>query len=92
MNVLEIIAEKLNDITKEIFRKYGTDAYEIRCAIYDLRDELKKLSQHDVIKSVCEDEELQPIECEKHGSCKNCPHYKPVKQTVRSTNLKQQKK
>lgn len=35
-----------------------------------------------VIKSVCEDEELQPIECEKHGSCKNCPYYKPVKQTV----------
>ena len=35
-----------------------------------------------VINSVCEDEELQPIECEKHGSCKNCPHYKPVKQTV----------
>jgi len=27
----------------------------------------------------CEDEELQPIECEKHGSCKNCPHYKSVK-------------
>jgi hypothetical protein len=51
MNDLEIIAEKLNDITKEIFRKYGTDAYEIRCAIYDLRDELKKLSQHDVIKN-----------------------------------------
>jgi hypothetical protein len=48
----------------------------------ELNDTDKKLHISDVIKSVCEDEELQPIECEKHGSCKNCPHYKPVKQTV----------
>lgn len=27
------------------------------------------------IERACEDEELQPIECEKHGSCMNCPHY-----------------
>lgn len=32
-------------------------------------------------KYICEDEELQPIECEKHGSCKNCPHYIEVKST-----------
>lgn len=47
-----------------------------------LADELAKFRLSDVIKSVCENEELQPIECEKYGSCKNCPHYKPVKQTV----------
>jgi 23S rRNA maturation-related 3'-5' exoribonuclease YhaM len=73
MNDLEIIAEKLNDITKEIFRKYGTDAYEIRCAIYDLRDELKKLSQHDVIKNevtVCDHKQVDLV---RHAcKCKNC--------------------
>jgi len=47
-----------------------------------LAEIVAKFRLSDVIKSVCEDEELQPIECEKHGSCKNCPHYKPVKQTV----------
>jgi hypothetical protein len=29
----------------------------------------------EVKKYICEDVNLQPIECEKHGSCKNCPHY-----------------
>ncbi len=48
---LNIIVLKLADIGKELNRKFGTDSYELRCALFDIREELSKLSQHDVIKN-----------------------------------------
>jgi hypothetical protein len=58
----------------ECLKKHEPEIWKV------LSGELKQaLGIDDIVESVCEDEELQPIECEKHGSCKNCPHYKPVK-------------
>jgi hypothetical protein len=67
--------EQLEDSERvqNVFRKfdYGLTVKEFVIDYQDITDLLHAPS--------CEDEELQPIECEKHGSCKNCPHYKSVK-------------
>ena len=44
---LEKIAFKLTEIGKELNRKFGTDSYEVRCKLYDIRQELIKLSHRD---------------------------------------------
>lgn len=44
---LEEIAFKLTEIGKELNRKFGTDSYEVRCELHDIREKLIKLSQTD---------------------------------------------
>lgn len=50
---IEIIEYKLTDINKELLRKFGSDSYAIRCAIFDIKSELSKLRQPTVISTVC---------------------------------------
>ena len=48
---LEEIAFKLTEIGKELNRKFGTDSYQVRCELHDIREELIKLSQGDELDS-----------------------------------------
>jgi hypothetical protein len=42
---IDSIIKRLTDINIELIRDFGTDAYEIRCKIYDVKEELSKLHQ-----------------------------------------------
>lgn len=51
---IEIIKKHLTEIGEELFKKYGTDSYQLRCMIYDVKDSVSKLHQPTVISAVCE--------------------------------------
>lgn len=44
MTELELINEKLDKIGTELFNKFGTDSYNIRCQIHDIKDQLKAIN------------------------------------------------
>jgi hypothetical protein len=48
---IDSIIKRLTDINIELIRDFGTDAYEIRCKIYDTKEELSKLPQPTVMRS-----------------------------------------
>ena len=50
---IEQIEKHLTEIGEELFKKYGTDSYSIRCAIYDVKQQVSKLHQPIVSDSVC---------------------------------------
>ena len=49
---IESIKKHLTEISEELFKKYGTDSYLIRCAIADVKDSVSKLHQPTVISTV----------------------------------------
>ena len=51
---IEMIKKHLTEIGEELFKKYGTDSYEIRCMIYDVKDSVSKLHQPTVSEQVNE--------------------------------------
>lgn len=42
---IEQIEKHLTEIGEELFKKYGTDSYSIRCAIFDVKQQVSKLPQ-----------------------------------------------
>tara|TARA_R110000796_G_scaffold130042_1_gene245681 strand:- start:230 stop:457 length:228 start_codon:yes stop_codon:yes gene_type:complete len=38
---MDDIIKELDEIGTELFRKFGTCSYELRCKLYDVRDKLK---------------------------------------------------
>ncbi len=53
-NKINDIIKRLTDINIELIRDHGSEAYEIRCKIYDIKEELIKFQQATVSVSVCE--------------------------------------
>jgi hypothetical protein len=51
---IELIKKHLTEIGEELFKKYGTDSYSIRCAIADVKDSVSKLHQPTVSGTVCD--------------------------------------
>jgi hypothetical protein len=40
---MQDIIKELGDVGTSLFNKFGTDSYEIRCAIFDIRERLRKI-------------------------------------------------
>ena len=77
---MEDIFERLVDLNKEITYKFGTEAYDIRCKLYDIiQDGRKKVNNSvldDVIKCDCEDNNYALVEITEN-LCLECN--KPIK-------------
>ncbi len=41
MNTIQELITKLEEVGKDINHKFGTESYEIRCRLYDIRKELE---------------------------------------------------
>ena len=74
---MEDIFQRLVDLNKEITYKFGTEAYDIRCKLYDIiQDGRKKVNNvvlDDVIKCDCplEKDERATMEIE-YNECLHC--------------------
>jgi len=67
MTELELIVKNLDKIGTELYNKFGTDSYNIRCELHDIKDQLKAINYSHCCKS---DSEL--LKCEhKYGQLKD---------------------
>jgi len=44
MTELESILKNLNKIGTELYNKFGTDSYNIRCELHDIKEQLKAIN------------------------------------------------
>lgn len=44
MTELELILKNLDKIGTELYNKFGTDSYNIRCELHDIKDQLKAIN------------------------------------------------
>ena len=72
MTELEIIVKNLDKIGTELYNKFGTDSYNIRCELHDIKDQLKAINYTRCCKS---DSEL--FYCHQQSSMK---HNRCIKQ------------
>ena len=47
---METIIKQLNYVGDELYRKYGTDSYQLRCILHDIVNHLSKLDEQ---KTIC---------------------------------------
>lgn len=73
MKNLEELVKELVGISGELFEKYGTDSYAIRCKIHDIKDKIDNLSElkSNDFESACRP--LMKYLCENHN-----PHMKVI--------------
>jgi hypothetical protein len=57
MTTINIIIKRLTDINIELIRKYGTDAYEIRCKIFDIKNDLSEFHEYDISRKALNNKE-----------------------------------
>jgi hypothetical protein len=74
---MEDIFQRLVELNKEITYKFGTEAYDIRCKLYDIiQDGRKKVNNgvlDDVIKCDCELERHERAKMElDYNKCMDC--------------------
>ena len=55
---MEDIFERLVDLNKEITYKFGTEAYDIRCKLYDIIQDGRKKVNNGVLDDVSQQREL----------------------------------
>jgi hypothetical protein len=51
MTELESILKNLNKIGTELYNKFGTDSYNIRCELHDIKEQLKAINYTPCCKS-----------------------------------------
>lgn len=51
MTELELIVKDLDKIGNELYNKFGTDSYNIRCELHDIKDQLKAINYSRCCKS-----------------------------------------
>ena len=44
MKELESIVKNLNKIGNELYNKFGTDSYNIRCELHDIKEQVKAIN------------------------------------------------
>lgn len=44
MTELESIVKNLDKIGNELYNKFGTDSYNIRCELHDIKEQLKAIN------------------------------------------------
>lgn len=50
-DILESVREKLKEISKELFDKFGADSYDIRCKLFDIYNPLYKAEYTPIIET-----------------------------------------
>tara|TARA_R110002020_G_scaffold455909_1_gene672158 strand:+ start:322 stop:582 length:261 start_codon:yes stop_codon:yes gene_type:complete len=61
---MEDIFERLVDLNKEITYKFGTEAYDIRCKLYDIIQDGRKKVNNGVLDDVIKQSEQLTFDCE----------------------------
>ena len=51
MTELELIVKNLDKIGTELYSKFGTDSYNIRCELHDIKEQLKAINYSRCCKS-----------------------------------------
>jgi len=60
MTELELILKNLDTIGTELYNKFGTDSYGIRCELNDIKDQLKAINYTPCCKSDSEQLSKRP--------------------------------
>ena len=51
---MENLIKRLENVSTELNRKFGTESYELRCELYDIREALEKLHKPAVSNQLCD--------------------------------------
>ena len=75
MTELELIVKNLDKIGTELYNKFGTDSYDIRCELHDIKDQLKAINYTRCCTELCDCAMPDPIdpfaEVDKN-TCRKC--------------------
>ena len=60
MTELELIVKNLDKIGTELYNKFGTDSYDIRCELHDIKDQLKAIN-YTRCRETFKEEQREPL-------------------------------
>lgn len=66
---MDELINRLDKVGDELYRKFGTESYTLRCEVYDIREALKKLHKPVVINQVCYEEDYDDNGNARCGRC-----------------------
>ena len=54
MTELELIVKNLDKIGTELYNKFGTESYDIRCELHDIKDQLEAINYTRCCEELCD--------------------------------------
>ena len=66
---MDELINRLDKVGNELYRKFGTESYTLRCEVYDIREAMKKLHKPAIINQVCDEEDYDDNGNMRCGRC-----------------------